>query len=169
MPYYQQLALTEWDKVKNADEMMNSKNLTETTTHEQTLTGSSTNKDSSTSSLTQSTSGEDKATVSQLSKESRLNDGVATASLTAGYLTGVNDTSGTTNTTNKSSGTQSGTTEGSATTNTNQTVSDVTTFTSKGDIGIQTPAYAIAEWRKVIINLNEQLINECEDLFMKIY
>ena len=40
MPYYQQLALTEWDKVRTTEQMMTSKNLTETTTHEQTLSGS---------------------------------------------------------------------------------------------------------------------------------
>ena len=44
-----------------------------------------------------------------------------------------------------------------------------TTFTSTGDIGIQTPAYAITEWRKVLININQLMIDECKDLFMKIY
>ena len=44
-----------------------------------------------------------------------------------------------------------------------------TTFTSKGDIGVQTPAYAITEWRKVLININQMIIDECNDLFMKIY
>ena len=47
MPYYRQLALTEWNKVKTVELMMNSKNLTETTTHEQTLSGTSTNTDTS--------------------------------------------------------------------------------------------------------------------------
>ena len=205
MPYYRHLALTEWDKVKDVELMMNSKNLTETTTHEQTLTGSSTNKgtstssinqssegtttnkDSSTSTISQSTSGDNNSTLSQSSKESRLENGVSIVSLSDGYLTGVSESSQTsTNTnsnestqdgtvtsssslTNNNESTQSGTTEEQATTNTNQTITDTTTFTSKGDIGIQTPAYAIVEWRKVIINLNEHLINEFEDLFMKIY
>ena len=43
------------------------------------------------------------------------------------------------------------------------------TFHSYGDIGIQTPAYAITEWRKVIINLNEMLLNDLKDLFLQIY
>lgn len=42
-------------------------------------------------------------------------------------------------------------------------------FTSIGDIGIQTPAYAITEWRKIIININEMILNDCKDLFMLIY
>ena len=169
MPYYRQLALTEWNKVKTVELMMNSKNLTETTTHEQTLSGTSTNSGTSTSSINQSTNGSNNSSLSQSSKESRLENGVSSVSLSDGYLTGVSESSQTTTDTNSSESTQSGTTEGQATTNTNQTITDTTTFTSKGDIGIQTPAYAIAEWRKVIINLNEQIIKECEDLFMKIY
>lgn len=169
MPYYRQLALTEWNKVKTVELMMNSKNLTETTTHEQTLSGTSTNSGTSTSSINQSTNGSNNSTLSQSSKESRLENGVSSVSLSDGYLTGVSESSQTTTDTNSNEGTQSGTTEEQATTNTNQTITDTTTFTSKGDIGIQTPAYAIAEWRKVIINLNEQIIKECEDLFMKIY
>ena len=43
------------------------------------------------------------------------------------------------------------------------------TFLSEGDVGIQTPAYAITEWRKIIININEMIIKECADLFMQIY
>lgn len=169
MPYYRQLALTEWNKVKTVELMMNSKNLTETTTHEQTLSGTSTNSGSSTSSINQSSNGSNNSTLSQSSKESRLENGVSSVSLSDDYLTGVSESSQTTTDTNSNEGTQSGTTEEQATTNTNQTITDTTTFTSKGDIGIQTPAYAIAEWRKVIINLNEQIIKECEDLFMKIY
>ena len=51
----------------------------------------------------------------------------------------------------------------------NRGLTETTTFHSQGDIGIQTPAYAIAEWRKVIINLDEMILNECESLFLKIY
>ena len=129
MPYYRQLAMTEWEKVRSVEEMMNSKDLTETTVHELTSEGSS--------------------QASSDSKMSNLTDGVSQALLQDDYLTGVNQ--------GESNGTSS------------STMSETTTFTSKGDIGIQTPAYAIAEWRKVIINLNEKILNECEDLFMKIY
>ena len=51
----------------------------------------------------------------------------------------------------------------------NRGLTETTTFHSHGDIGIQTPAYAITEWRKVIINIDEMLLNECESLFLKIY
>ena len=127
MPYYSQLYQTEWHRVDK--DMMNSKDLTETTVHELTSEGSS--------------------QASSDSKMSNLTDGVSQALLQDDYLTGVNQ--------GESNGTSS------------STMSETTTFTSKGDIGIQTPAYAITEWRKVIINLNEKILNECEDLFMKIY
>ena len=48
-------------------------------------------------------------------------------------------------------------------------LTESTTFTSEGDIGIQTPAYAITEWRKILININQMIIEECNDLFMKLY
>ena len=127
MPYYSQLYQTEWHRVDK--DMMNSKDLTETTTHELTSEGNS--------------------QASSDSKMSNLTDGVSQALLHDDYLTGIN--------------------QGESTGTSTSTMSETTTFTSKGDIGIQTPAYAITEWRKVIINLNEKILNECEDLFMKIY
>ena len=51
----------------------------------------------------------------------------------------------------------------------NRGLTETSTFHSHGDIGIQTPAYAITEWRKVILNIDEMIINECESLFLKIY
>ena len=42
MPYYRQLAMTEWDKVRSVEQMMTSKDLKETTTHEQSIKGNST-------------------------------------------------------------------------------------------------------------------------------
>ena len=201
MPYYRQLAMTEWEKVRSVEEMMTSKNLKETTEHTQSVTGenetesqgssSSHQSDSmnqtSTSSGTNSTkaNGTTSSSSSSNEKQSSLADGVAQASLSDGYLTAVgessNTTSGesdnctditissnnTTDTTNTSEGTaeQSGKTTGSN----KQELTESTTYTSIGDIGIQTPAYAIREWRKVLININQMIIEECNDLFMKIY
>ena len=201
MPYYRQLALTEWDKLRTVEEMMTSKNLKETTEHIQSVTGenetesqgssSSHQSDSmnqtSTSSGTNTTSsnGTSSSSSSSHEKQSSLADGVAQASLSDGYLTAVGESSNNTsgessnstditinsndksNTTNNSQGTaeQSGKTTGSN----KQELTESTTFTSIGDIGIQTPAYAITEWRKVLININQMIIEECNDLFMKLY
>ena len=161
MPYYRQLALTEWDKVRSIEQMMESKNLTETTEHMQSIQGNSETQSnqSSSSNATQNT------TSSNESKASNLADGVSQSSLDEGYLTASGKTEQTDNTQTESSGTGSQTLTG----NNEQQLTEKTTFTSNGDIGIQTPAYAIAEWRKIIININQMIINECEDLFMKIY
>lgn len=169
MPYYQQLAMTEWDKVKTAEQMMTSKNLTETSTHEQIVSG---NQSSNISSSGES-SGNNQSTSTQQStidnKQSQLADGVSQASLTDGYLTGVDKSESTGTGTDNVTSTQTQTNEQTGTSTTEQTIKDTTTFTSKGDVGIQTPAYAITEWRKVIININQMIIEDCKDLFMKIY
>ena len=161
MPYYRQLALTEWDKLKSIEQMMTSKNLTETTEHTQSIQGNSETQSnqSSSSNATQSTSSNNE------SKSSNLADGVSQSSLTDGYLT----SSGKTEQTDTSQTEATGNTNQSISGNNEQQLMEKTTFTSKGDIGVQTPAYAITEWRKVIINLNQMIINECEDLFMKLY
>ena len=169
MPYYQQLALTEWDKVRTTEQMMTSKDLTETTTHEQTVSGSQ----SSNITATGESSGNNQSTSTQKStidnKHSQLSDGVSQASLVDGYLTGVDNSTSSGTGTDSVTSSQNQTSEQSGTTTNEQTISDTTTFTSKGDIGIQTPSYAITEWRKVIININQMIIEECKDLFMQIY
>ena len=169
MPYYQQLALTEWDKVRTSEQMMTSKNLTETTTHEQTVSGSQSSNITATGESTgnNQSSSTQKTTIDN--KQSQLADGVSQALLSDGYLTGVDNStsSGTGTDTLTSSQTQSN--EQTGTSTTEQSITDITTFTSNGDIGIQTPAYAITEWRKVIININQMIIEECKDLFMQIY
>ena len=161
MPYYRQLAMTEWEKVRSIEQMMTSKNLTETTEHTQTIQGNSESQSnqSSNSNATQNTISNNE------SKASNLADGVSQSSLDDGYLTSSGKAEQTDTLQSESSGTGSQTLTG----NNEQQLTEKTTFTSNGDIGIQTPAYAITEWRKIIININQMIINECEDLFMKIY
>ena len=169
MPYYRQLALTEWDKVRTVEQMMTSKNLKETTTHEQSIKGNSTVDNHSTGSVNQSSEGTINGTSNDLTKQSSLSDGVSSVSLEQGYLTGTAQSNGENQQTSTTAGTQSQTSTDQSNANNEQNLTETTTFHSMGDIGIQTPAYAITEWRKVILNLNEMIINDCEDLFMKIY
>ena len=181
MPYYRQLAMTEWDKVKTAEQMMTSKDLKETTTHEQTISGSNESTVAGESNQTDTNSTTQKQTTdntqnqtssnTQSGKSSNLSDGVSQASLLDGYLTStssVNDNGTQELTSNGNNTSEVSTTQNSSGTN-NQTLSETTTFSSVGDVGIQTPAYAITEWRKVLININQMIINECNDLFMKLY
>ena len=173
MPYYRQLALTEWDKVRTVEQMMTSKNLKETSTHEQMISGnneSSLNGESSQTG-TSTSSQKQTSTNNQNVKSSNLSDGVSQSLLEDGFLTSTassddNSSQDITGNTSDTSGITS--TQNSSGTN-NQTLTESTTFTSEGDIGIQTPAYAITEWRKVLININQQIIDECRDLFMSIY
>ena len=44
-----------------------------------------------------------------------------------------------------------------------------TTFISKGNIGVTSSAELLERWRKVMINIDQQLIDECRDLFAMIY
>ena len=161
MPYYRQLALTEWDKVRSIEQMMTSKNLTETTEHMQSIQGNSETQSnqSSSSNATQN------ATSTNESKASNLADGVSQSSLDDGYLTASGKTEQTDNTQSEATGKANQSILG----NNEQQLTEKTTFTSSGDIGTHTPAYALTEWRKIIINLNQMIINECEDLFLKIY
>lgn len=161
MPYYRQLAMTEWDKVRNVEQMMTSKNLTETTEHTQSIQGTSETESNQSS----TSSGSQSSTSSNESKSSNLADGVSQSTLEEGYLT----SSGKTDQTDSGQSESSGTASQSMTGSNDQQLTEKTTFTSNGDIGIQTPAYAITEWRKVIININQLILNECEDLFMKLY
>ena len=177
MPYYEQLYQTEWKNVRTAEAMMTSKNLTETTEHTQEVSGNnqttsetestSSVNDNSTSSVSQST------TSTNNGKVSNIADGVSQSSLSDGYLTGASQTtqndSGESSSQSNNVQTASGTTGQTVSGTSGQTLTETTTFTSKGDVGIQTPAYAITEWRKVLININQLILNECEDLFMKIY
>ena len=185
MPYYHQLAMTEWDKVKTVEQMMTSKNLKETTEHKQSIEGSNESESNATSSSHQSdsmkqsstSSGTNTTSSSSNDKQSNLADGVAQAILSTGYLTGVGESTNhsnasvssndESNVSNSSQGTgeQNGKTSGSN----KQELTESITFSSVGDIGIQTPAYAITEWRKVLININQLIIDDCNDLFMKIY
>ena len=169
MPYYRQLALTEWDKVRSIEQMMTSKNLEETTTHEQSIKGNSTVDNQSNSSINQSSEGTTSGTSNDLTKQSSLSDGVSSVSLEHGYLTGTAQSNGENHQTSTTAGNQSQTSTDQSNANNEQTLSETTTFHSTGDIGIQTPAYAITEWRKVLININQMIIAECNDLFMKIY
>lgn len=185
MPYYRQLAMTEWERVKTVEQMMTSKNLKETTTHEQKISGQSSSNGTSSNNDTQSgtngtTSASSQSTTqtdNQTSKTSSLNDGVSQASLNDGYLTGVsqsqNNSTNELSVNNTSSQNITSSLNSSSTHeingNNEQTLTETNIFESKGDVGIQTPAYAITEWRKVLININQMIIEECNDLFMKIY
>ena len=45
----------------------------------------------------------------------------------------------------------------------------LTELISKGNIGITSSAELLKQWRQVLINIDEMIIEECRDLFMLLY
>lgn len=194
MPYYEQLYQTEWKKV--GKDMMNSKDLTETTIH--TLTsnqsgtqaqqGSSESSSQSEGSGTETSeanaksSGSGEVSNHSTDLESALENGVPQVHLETDLTRKAQSDSTSSSSSEASSQSDSNTTTSSNATASNHATNESTlknqqenqleektTFTSKGDIGIQTPAYAITEWRKVIINLNQMILEDLSSLFIQIY
>ena len=151
MPYYEQLYQTEWQRVDK--DMMNQKDLIDKTTH--TLTQTLSGEQQSNGNLTTNTTNQSNG------KMSNLADGVSQTLLEDGYLTGASQSD------DKGTGTSQN--DVSSTSNSQTILEETTINESLGDVGIQTPAYAIMEWRKVILNINQMIIEDCRDLFMKIY
>ena len=93
------------------------------------------------------------ATSNTLNKESYLDNGNASLDLTEGNLTGVNSSDG------------NGITESDMSGENEQ----LTELISKGNIGVTSSAELLKQWRQVLINIDEMIIEECRDLFMLIY
>ena len=49
------------------------------------------------------------------------------------------------------------------------TQTEKTSLISKGNIGVTSSAQLLKEWREVIINIDEMILNELEDLFMLLF
>ena len=72
-----------------------------------------------------------------------------------------------------SQGENNATSSSNATSTNNQTgentQTEKTSLISKGNIGIKSSAQLLKEWRKVIINIDEMILNDLEDLFMLLF
>ena len=143
MPYYSQLYQTEL-RSKDIDFMLN-KDLEEV--YERVLEGSNTSMNDVTV---------DNSSTSNV-LESNIDNGNASLELEKGSLTNVG----------KSTNNDSTTSSNSVNDTTNQT--ERTRLSSKGNIGITSSAELLEKWRKVIINIDDLIINECSDLFMQVY
>ena len=143
MPYYRQLYQTEL-RSKDIDFMLN-KDLEEV--YERVLEGSNTSMNDVTVN--------NNSTSDVL--ESNIDNGNASLELEKGSLTNVGKSTLNDNTTSSNSVNDT----------TNQT--EKTKLSSKGNIGITSSAELLEKWRKVIINIDDLIINECSDLFMQVY
>ena len=72
-----------------------------------------------------------------------------------------------------SQGENNATTSSNGTSTSNQTgentQTEKTSLISKGNIGITSSAQLLKEWREVIINIDELILNDLEDLFMLLF
>ena len=166
MPYYKQLYQTEWTQV--GKDMMNSKDLVETTTHTLKSNQSGSQEQQATSESHSQSEANTTGTNSGTDLESALDNGVPQVHLETD-LTRKSQSNSDSSATSQATASDNTTNESSITNNQQNQLEETTTFTSKGDIGIQTPAYAITEWRKIIININDLILKDCQDLFMGVY
>lgn len=199
MPYYSQLYQTQWNQVEsnmmlsknlvettkrelsNIDDYTSSSKDKLNSQQSQQSQSQSTHSGQSQSDTTASASSYAEAT----EESSNLSDGVLVADLSHENRTGMTKSSSSSssesvsNQTSTQSDNDNQTLQGhnsleNESTNNSESQSksnliEEITFISQGDIGVQTPAYAIKEWRSVIININEMIMKDCESLFMQIY
>lgn len=101
---------------------------------------------------TNSSNSKTNATSNSTSKESSLDNGNATLDL-QDSITNISNSIG------------SGVTNNDVTGENDQ----IRELLSQGNIGITSSAELLKQWRQVLINIDEMIIEECRDLFMMIY
>ena len=162
-PYYKQLYFTELES-KNIKFLLN-KDLTETFIKDV----SSNTETSSNTSLNNRSSSSTTGSQNNINnfKESNLDNGNADLGLSQGNLTSVNETSD--NTTSNNTTSSNDNSDMNNTGNTSNKENETTTLISQGNIGVTSSAELLKQWREVLINIDNMIIEECRDLFMTIY
>ena len=149
MPYYTQLYQTELES-KNINFMLN-KDLKET--FEREITGTS----EVNSNATTNASGTSAANSNDMmfdTPNTRIDD-------ITKYPTQGSQGENTASTTSNATSTNNQTGENSQT--------ERTSLISQGNIGITSSAELLDKWRSVIINIDQMIIDACDDLFMQVY
>ena len=149
MPYYTQLYHTELES-KNINFLLN-KDLIET--FEREVSGSSEVNSNSTTNVN-GTSTSNSNDIMYDTPNTRIDD--MTKYPTQG-------SQGENNATSSSNGTSTSNQTGE------NTQTEKTSLISKGNIGVTSSAQLLKEWRDVIINIDEMLLNDLEDLFMQLF
>ena len=149
MPYYTQLYHTELES-KNINFLLN-KDLIET--FEREITGTSEINSNATTNSNGTTSANSNDIIYD-TPNTRIDD--MTKYPTQG-------SQGENNATSSSNGTSTSNQTGE------NTQTEKTSLISKGNIGITSSAQLLKEWREVIINIDEMILNDLEDLFMLLF
>ena len=167
MPYYQQLYETELAS-KDISFLLN-KDLRETFTREIDTENETTGTNNTKQTSINESSLNQEGTSTNTHKESSISDGVSTSSLVDGYLTGVSSDNGSSSTVGSSNSSDNLTSEGTLSQTENGKTVEKTELLSQGNIGITSSAELLQKWREVLINIDEIIIEDCRDLFMRIY
>ena len=167
MPYYQQLYETEL-ACQDINFLLN-KDLRETFTREIDTENETSGTNSTQQTSNNESSLNQEGTTTNTHKESSLRDGVSTSSLADGYLTGTSSDNGSNSTTGTTNSTDKLTSEGTLSQTENGKTVENTDLLSQGNIGITSSAELLQKWREVLINIDEIIIEDCRDLFMRIY
>ena len=167
MPYYQQLYETEL-ACQDINFLLN-KDLRETFTREIDTENETTGTNSTQQTSTNESSLNQEGTSTNTHKESSISDGVSTSSLVDGYLTGASSDNGSNSTSGKTNSTDNLPSEGTLSQSENGKTVEKTDLLSQGNIGITSSAELLQKWREVLINIDEIIIEDCRDLFMRIY
>lgn len=149
MDYYKQIYETEL-RSKDIDFMLN-KDLEETYEKEVNSNAENTNTTSNTSNVNSNTSSENK-TLTTPNQQYTMNNN---------YVDGIIQNDVNNNSTGTSHINSQNVSKGNG--------KEITKLVSKGNIGITSSAELLEKWRNVIININEQIINDCSILFMGVY
>lgn len=142
--YYSQLYQTELRSQDGSIDFMLNKDLRETFIRE--IEGENTSK------ATTKSEGEN----SSESKESNLDNGNATLSLNSSLTSTSKTDNNASSSSSSDSQDKSKQTEG-------------TELISKGNIGVTSSGQLLEDWRRVLINIDQMIIEECSDLFMLVY
>ena len=167
MPYWKQLYQTELES-RDINFLLN-KDLRETFIREVDTENETSGTNSTKQSSTNESSLNQEGTSTNTHKESSIRDGVSTSSLADGYLTGVSSDNGSNSTTGTTNSTDNLTSEGTLSQSENGKTVEKTDLLSQGNIGITSSAELLQKWREVLINIDEIIIEDCRDLFMRIY
>ena len=167
MPYWKQLYQTELES-RDINFLLN-KDLRETFTREINTENETSGTNTTQQTSTNESSLNQEGTSTNTHKESSIRDGVSTSSLEDGYLTGTSSDNGSNTTAGTSNSSDNLTSEGTLSQSENGKTVEKTDLLSQGNIGITSSAQLLKEWRDVLINMDQIIIESCSDLFMKIY
>lgn len=166
MPYYKQLYETEL-RCQDIDFMLN-KDLTETFERTNTSDKRSQTDNNSVSDITSQDTSNLTNSTNENNKESYLEQGLANLSV-EDKLTGVTNNTSDINQNATTNSTGSNVSQGTSTTIDSVADKEITKLISQGNIGVTSSAELLEKWRKVIINIDKQIIEECSSLFMQVY